>query len=538
MPFSADDPAGLRRGDAAAIDRLYRDHAAGVLGWALRLGGPRLDAEAVAHDTLLAAARKLPAWRGGASPSAWLLRLTRRTIAWARVRAWLADGVGAGATVGDDTPRDRARRALDALPTDERLAVVLCDLDDRPIDAAAALLGDRPAAILARLHRGRARLAATGVPLADLADATAPTDAEVARLRARAPAPERRWPALLGAAGALAVAFAVATVAVTVSRPDYAAPGTFVDLDDGALPLTPFATLSGDADVHVLRAAPDGTVVGLGHGATRLVATLQPADPPIVLHNGDLDVEVRDGDVVVHLRSGTVDVHVERGTAVARTRTGVRALVAGEGWTWPEPNALPNAPRRALAAAEDTNPPPAPPAEPVTEDAALQHALSLEAAGRPRHEAIAAWDGFLARFPASPYAEEASVRRLTLRLVELPPERRLAEVEAWLQAWPDGAHRAELLERAATIAKDELRDCERALPFYAALADPRWPPQRRARTQAARGLCLSAAGDADAARLHLDDALALGVSGPLRDKVVAVREGLAIEAADVEDSGR
>jgi len=58
------DLEALRAGEPEALDRFYREHAAQVLAWVIRLGGPGLDAEDVAHEVFLVALRRLPTFRG------------------------------------------------------------------------------------------------------------------------------------------------------------------------------------------------------------------------------------------------------------------------------------------------------------------------------------------------------------------------------------------------------------------------------------------------------------------------------------------
>jgi len=81
--------SALRRGEAAAIDRLYRDHARQVLGWVIRLGGPHLDAEDIAQEVFLVTVRQVGRFRGDSAVSTWLFGITRNVVANARRRAAL-----------------------------------------------------------------------------------------------------------------------------------------------------------------------------------------------------------------------------------------------------------------------------------------------------------------------------------------------------------------------------------------------------------------------------------------------------------------
>jgi len=81
------DAGALRRLEPDAVDRFYRDHASAVLGWVIRLGGPRIDAEDVAHQVFEVALKRLPSFRGDSAVRTWLYGVTRRVVANARRRA-------------------------------------------------------------------------------------------------------------------------------------------------------------------------------------------------------------------------------------------------------------------------------------------------------------------------------------------------------------------------------------------------------------------------------------------------------------------
>jgi RNA polymerase sigma-70 factor (ECF subfamily) len=165
-----------RAGDADAFGVLVETHASQVgrtlRGFALKPA----EAEDVAQEVFLRAWRGLPTFNGDAQFSTWLYRITYNE---AQRRLARPDGTTASVypTERDDdaevpeSPRrapdaralDRefqaiARRALERLPEELRVAVVLRDIEGLSTQEAAEIVGVRPAAFKSRLHRGRMQL--------------------------------------------------------------------------------------------------------------------------------------------------------------------------------------------------------------------------------------------------------------------------------------------------------------------------------------------------------------------------------------------
>ncbi len=76
----------LRAGDDVARDQLYRRHAEQVLTWTIRLSGPGMDPEDLAHEVFIVALQGVHRFRGDCSLSTWLFGITRRVLANARRR--------------------------------------------------------------------------------------------------------------------------------------------------------------------------------------------------------------------------------------------------------------------------------------------------------------------------------------------------------------------------------------------------------------------------------------------------------------------
>lgn len=159
----------LQRGDAVATDRFYREHARQVLGWAIRLGGPRLDPEDVAQEVFSIALGKIRGFRGDSAVSTWLFVITRNVIANARRRAAIRRIVGFEADMdehphqgrGADEDLDLLRRrrvvqrALEALSRSHREVLVLMDLEGRTAPEVGELLSIPEGTAYSRLYYAR-----------------------------------------------------------------------------------------------------------------------------------------------------------------------------------------------------------------------------------------------------------------------------------------------------------------------------------------------------------------------------------------------
>jgi RNA polymerase sigma-70 factor (ECF subfamily) len=153
-----------------ALDRLCDAWLPVVLGWACRLGGPRIDAEDAAHDVFLVVFRRLHELEKPEAFAAWLYGITRRVIAAHRRRAWLRRWLPGAVPDVAETRADPARRAeqsdvagqvwdaLEALPAHHREVLVLCDLEERADSEVAEMLGVAKGTVKSRLRRARLAL--------------------------------------------------------------------------------------------------------------------------------------------------------------------------------------------------------------------------------------------------------------------------------------------------------------------------------------------------------------------------------------------
>jgi len=181
---AADDSAALlrrlARGDAQALDALYRREAGPVYRYALALcANPAWAADAT-QDAFIALATRPGAFDAARGPlGAYLAGIARNGLRsrWREAQGEepLPDGddegerAGADSSGAADSPETRLVRAqtsaavwqaLRQLPAAQREALVLVDLQERPYAEAAQVAGIELNTLRTRLHRARARLAA------------------------------------------------------------------------------------------------------------------------------------------------------------------------------------------------------------------------------------------------------------------------------------------------------------------------------------------------------------------------------------------
>ncbi len=167
-PRDLDDAALLRAhvdGDPDAFAELVRRHRDRLWAVALRtLGEPEEAADAV-QDALISALRAADRFRGDSAVTTWLHRIVVNACLDRLRRRQVRPTVPLGELdrpapepVDTDLVLD-VRAALAALPEDQRLALVLVEMQGYPVAQAAEILGVPEGTIKSRCARGRARLA-------------------------------------------------------------------------------------------------------------------------------------------------------------------------------------------------------------------------------------------------------------------------------------------------------------------------------------------------------------------------------------------
>ncbi len=149
-----------------------------LYGVACKLTRNPTEAEDLVQDTLVKAMRARDQFRSGTNLKAWLFRILTNTFINKYRRGGLERSVIEGPDadplvdgwVGASTMRhlrdpeqqalqpiveSEVRRALDALPTDFKIAVILCDVEEFSYEEIAQIMGCPIGTVMSRLHRGR-----------------------------------------------------------------------------------------------------------------------------------------------------------------------------------------------------------------------------------------------------------------------------------------------------------------------------------------------------------------------------------------------
>ncbi|MDQ2887881.1 MAG: sigma-70 family RNA polymerase sigma factor [Chloroflexota bacterium] len=179
--------ARSQRGEVAAFNQLVLHYQPIVYGAAYRLLGDPDTAADVTQDAFIAAFRGISSYRGGSSFRAWLLRIASNMACdhWRRVRRHPAESLEF-LTEEDETPSSEALNALadssaegnpeemlltqelqsaiqqglEQLPLDQRVAVVLCDIEGLSYEEIADSTQTSIGTVRSRISRGRSRLRA------------------------------------------------------------------------------------------------------------------------------------------------------------------------------------------------------------------------------------------------------------------------------------------------------------------------------------------------------------------------------------------
>ena len=166
-----DDVTLLRRhvdGDHEAFGELVRRHRERLWAVALRTLGDPEDAADALQDALINAFRRAGSFRAESAVTTWLHRivvnacLDRVRHAAARPVTALSEDVSASSAVPDPGPRTALRLDLEAalatLPDEQRVPLVLVDVEGYAVAEVAELLAIPVGTVKSRCARARARL--------------------------------------------------------------------------------------------------------------------------------------------------------------------------------------------------------------------------------------------------------------------------------------------------------------------------------------------------------------------------------------------
>lgn len=160
-----------QQGDLDAFNNLVLAFQGQAYNLALRMLGDSASAEDAAQDAFISAYRNIGGFRGG-NFRAWLLRIVSNACldqlrASKRHRTEPLDPLVLDPPGHEELPEDYAlrqelgeeiRKGLDTLPPDQRLAVILVDMQGLDYEEAAQVTQSTLGTVKSRLARGRARL--------------------------------------------------------------------------------------------------------------------------------------------------------------------------------------------------------------------------------------------------------------------------------------------------------------------------------------------------------------------------------------------
>jgi RNA polymerase sigma-70 factor, ECF subfamily len=158
----------FRGGDREAFLGLYRTHSPSVFRYALHMSGDRIRADEITQDVFVwlvhhaadwdEARGDLGAFLGGVARKM-LLRQQRTERRWAPLQDSAATTNGFAGAMEREQEAAELRKAIGALPEAYRGVVVLCDLQGKSYEEAAAIQQCAVGTVRSRLHRARGLLA-------------------------------------------------------------------------------------------------------------------------------------------------------------------------------------------------------------------------------------------------------------------------------------------------------------------------------------------------------------------------------------------
>lgn len=162
----------LARSEPAAVGQAYDEHHGAVRAFAQRLLGEGGAAEDLVHEVFVTLPRAARNFRGEASLRTFLISIavqharhfvraaSRRRAAMSRLEAEpLSDSVPDPEHIARRKELARAlHRALDSLPLDQRVAFVLCEVEERSSREVAEIVGAPEGTVRTRLFHAKKKL--------------------------------------------------------------------------------------------------------------------------------------------------------------------------------------------------------------------------------------------------------------------------------------------------------------------------------------------------------------------------------------------
>lgn len=163
--------ARLALGDRAAVAEAYDAHHSAVRAFAKRLVGETAAAEDLVHEVFVVLPRAIRGYRGDASLRTFLISVAvnhaRHHVRAAARRRYAMERYEREPSRPVNDPeqmtgrRELAQaleRCLDALPLDQRVAFVLCEVEERSSTEVAAIVGAPEGTVRTRLFHAKKKL--------------------------------------------------------------------------------------------------------------------------------------------------------------------------------------------------------------------------------------------------------------------------------------------------------------------------------------------------------------------------------------------
>ncbi|MFM2417884.1 MAG: hypothetical protein RL385_2607 [Pseudomonadota bacterium] len=171
IPSQTGLAARVCAGDPLALAALYDEHAAALLAFARRLVGDAAAAEDLVHEVFLTAPKALARFHHDASLRTFLIAIAinhaRHHLRAAARRRGAAERLAREPVGGVSSPEDTMGRetlaralhlALDELPLEQRVAFVLCEVEERTSREVAEIVGAPEATVRTRLFHAKRKL--------------------------------------------------------------------------------------------------------------------------------------------------------------------------------------------------------------------------------------------------------------------------------------------------------------------------------------------------------------------------------------------
>lgn len=161
----------LRRGERAAVGEAYDLHCNALRAFARRLTGDDASAEDLLHEVFVSLPSAIQRFEGGCSLQTFLFSIavnharhhirsaTRRRAAMGRLsREPEGSSLTPEHTVSRKELAEALNRALDQLPVEQRVAFVLCEVEEKSSPEVAQIVGAPEATVRTRLYHARLKL--------------------------------------------------------------------------------------------------------------------------------------------------------------------------------------------------------------------------------------------------------------------------------------------------------------------------------------------------------------------------------------------